>query len=58
MKVMASGEDVSRIGRLDGVSIYVLLRKTQRTLVVPDVGVLYDWGSAMMRRAAERECAN
>ena len=54
MKIMAPGKDVSWIRRPDGITIYALLRRRQRVLLVPDGKVLFDWGVTMMDEAAER----
>lgn len=51
MKVIAPDEDTSWIRRPDGVTVYALLRKRKRTLMVPDVAVLYAWGIEMMDTA-------
>lgn len=54
LKVLAPGEDVSWVARPDGVSIYALLPKAQRVLLVPDGDVLFAWGLEMMDEAAAR----
>ena len=54
MKILAPGEDVSWVRRPDGVSIYALLPKQQRVLLVPDSDVLFDWGIEMMNQATSR----
>jgi site-specific recombinase XerD len=54
LKVLAPGEDVSWVRRPDGVSIYALLPKAQRVLLVPDADVLFAWGLEMMDEAAAR----
>ena len=54
MKIMAPGEDVAWIRKPDGITIYALLPKRQRYLVVPDGGVLLQWGLTMMKEAASR----
>ena len=54
LQVIAPGEDVSWICRPDGVSVYALLPKARRVLVVPDGQVLADWGFAMMEEATAR----
>jgi hypothetical protein len=54
LKILAPGEDVSWVRRPDGVSVYALLRKTGRVLLVPDSGVLFAWGLRMMDEAATR----
>lgn len=51
LKIIAPGEDVSWIRRPDGVTIYALLLKAKRPLLVPDAGVLFDWGLKMMDTA-------
>ncbi|MFC7477905.1 tyrosine-type recombinase/integrase [Dankookia sp. GCM10030260] len=54
LKVLAPGEDVSWVMRPDGVSIYAMLPKAQRMLLVPDADVLFAWGLEMMDEAAAR----
>ena len=48
LKIMAPGQDVSQVRRLNGVTIFRLLPKRKRHLMVPDSGVLYQWGLDMM----------
>jgi hypothetical protein len=52
MKILAPGEDVSWIRKPHGVTVYAMLPKTQRALLVPDVRVLFAWGLQMMDEAA------
>jgi integrase len=52
MKILAPGQDVSWIQRPDGVTIYRLLNRAQRPLLVPDSRVLYQWGLDIMDSAA------
>lgn len=52
LKILAPGHDVSWVRRPSGVSIYALLPKAKRTLMVPDSGVLFDWALEMMDGAA------
>lgn len=52
LKILAPGEDVSWIQRSEGITIYTLLGKKQRTLMVPDSGVLYRWAIDMMEAAS------
>ena len=54
MRIVAPGEDTSWIRRPDGMSIYALLDRKQRVLLVPDVDVLFAWGLEMMDQAASR----
>lgn len=54
LKILAPGEDVSWVRRFDGVSVYVLLPKRRRVLMVPESDVLFDWGLEMMDKAPER----
>ena len=51
LMIIAPGEDVSWIRRPDGVSIYARLPKVKRPILVPDSGVLFDWGLKMMDTA-------
>lgn len=48
LKIMAPGQDTSWVRRPDGMSIYALLPKAKRHLMVPDSGVLFEWGLGMM----------
>lgn len=48
LKIMAPGQDTSQVRRLNGVTVYRLLPKRKRHLLVPDSGVLYGWGLEMM----------
>lgn len=52
LKILVPGCDVSWVCKPDGVTIYSLLRKTQRALVVPHSDVLFAWGLGMMDDAA------
>jgi site-specific recombinase XerC len=52
MKILAPEQDVSWIQRPDGITIYALLSKTQRSMLVPDSGVLFQWAVDMMDTAA------
>lgn len=51
MKILAPGEDVAWILRPTGATIYALLSKKRRPMIVPDSGVLFDWGCEMMDQA-------
>lgn len=53
LRILEPGCAVSWIRRPDGVSIYTLLPKRKRPMVVPDSGVLFDWGLAMMDEARQ-----
>lgn len=48
MRILAPDADVGWIRRPDGISIYALLPKTKRTIIVPDARVLFRWGLKMM----------
>ena len=48
LKILAPGQDTSWVRRPDGVSIYALLPKAKRHLMIPDSGVLFEWGLGMM----------
>ena len=52
LRILAPGNDVSWVCKPDGVTVHALLRKTQRTLVVPHSDVLFHWGLDMMDAAA------
>jgi site-specific recombinase XerC len=52
MKILAPGADVSWIRRPDGPSIYAILPKRKRALLVPDSKVMFDWAVDMMDDAA------
>jgi hypothetical protein len=52
LRILAPGSDTSWVLKPDGVTVYVLLRKTQRALVVPHSDVLFHWGLDMMDAAA------
>ncbi len=54
MKIMAPDEDRSWICRPRGMSIYALLPKTKRVLVVPDSQVLYEWAIELMDAAKQQ----
>lgn len=51
MKILAPGQDVAWIRRPYGTSIYAILRKSKRSLMVPDAGALYAWGLELMDTA-------
>lgn len=51
LKIMAPEHDTSQVRRLNGVTVYKLLPKRKRHLVVPDSGVLFKWGLEMMNGA-------
>ena len=51
VKIISPGQDTSWIRRLGGVTVYSLLPKAKRHLLVPDSGVLYQWGLDMMHAA-------
>lgn len=51
MKILAPGVDVSWIRKPDGVTIYAMLRKVKRVLLVPHSDVLFQWGLDMMDAA-------
>ena len=51
LKILAPGQDVSWIQRPDGVTIRALLHKTQRPLLVPDSGILFQWALDIMDAA-------
>ena len=48
MRILAPGADVGWIRRPDGNSVYAMLPKTKRPMVVPDARVLFRWGTSMM----------
>lgn len=48
LKILSPGSDTSWVRRPFGPTVYRQLRKTKRHLLVPDSGVLYQWGLAMM----------
>lgn len=52
LRIMAPGEDVAWVHRPDNATVYSLLCKSQRFLVVPHSDVLFDWGLEMMDAAA------
>lgn len=54
LAVIVPGAEVSWIRRPDGVSVYSLLPKRRRPLVVPDGQVIAGWGFAMMEDALTR----
>lgn len=51
MKILAPGENMSWIRHPDGVSIYTLLPRAKRHLMVPDSTVLFDWALRIMDEA-------
>lgn len=54
LKVMVPDVDVNWVRRPDGATVYSLLPPVRRTLMVPDAGVLFEWGIQMMDKAATR----
>ena len=48
MRILTPGADVSWIRRPYGISIYAMLPKNKRPMVVPDARVLFRWGIKMM----------
>jgi len=52
LKIFAPGQDVSWVQRPYGITVYVQLEKKQRTVLVPDSGVLFGWAMEMMDTAA------
>ena len=48
MRILTPGADVGWIRRPDGISIYAMLPKNKRPMVVPDARVLFRWGLKMM----------
>jgi site-specific recombinase XerD len=57
LRILAPGRDVSWIDKPDGVSIYALLPKRRRVMLVPDSGVLLDWAIGMMDQARAKTTA-
>jgi hypothetical protein len=57
MRILAPGKDVSWIDKPGGVSIYMLLPKTRRPMLVPDSGVLLAWALDMMDEARVKPTA-
>ena len=57
MRILAPGVDVSWIDKPDGVSIYMLLPKIRRPMLVPDSGVLLAWAVDMMDQARAKTTA-
>jgi len=51
LKILSPGQDVSWIRRPDGASIYSLLPKLQRAILVPDNAVLQAWACELMNEA-------
>ena len=52
LKILVPGQDVSWVQRPFGITIYAQLSKKQRTVLVPDSGVLFHWAMDMMDSAA------
>ena len=52
MKIIAPGEDVGWIRRPHSISVYALLPKVKRPILVPDGRELFTWGLQMMDVAA------
>jgi hypothetical protein len=48
MRILAPDADVGWLRRPDGITIYALLPKRKRTIIVPDTRVLFRWGLKMM----------
>ncbi|MBU6497089.1 MAG: integrase [Rhodospirillales bacterium] len=51
VRIMAPEADAGQVVRLGGVTVYSLLPKTRRNLLVPDAGVLVAWALGMMDKA-------